>query len=269
MRSTAHLKGHPIHPMLVAFPVAYLLGSACLDIWARAAKRPSLSRTARHLNTMGLGTAMAAAIPGIVDYFSAIPPRSSARTRATNHMLANVSALSLFAASRAGRRGSGPSVLGMAAELLGSGLLTAAGWMGGTLVYRNQIAVDHRYAGAGKWDDTIVAVVDESASIDVGAADALDVDQMKLLRVAGRRIVLARTEQGYAAFDDRCTHRGGPLSDGVLVCGTVQCPWHGSQFDVRTGDVRHGPAEKTIQTHRVSEKDGRVFLQLTQSPPRE
>jgi len=40
---------------------------------------------------------------------------------------------------------------------------------------------------------------------------------------------------------DRCTHRGGPLSDGVLMCGTVQCPWHGSQFDVKTVEVKCGP----------------------------
>ena len=85
--------------------------------------------------------------------------------------------------------------------------------------------------------------------------------QMKLLHVPGRRIVLARTEQGYVAFDDRCTHRGGPLADGVLICGTVQCPWHGSQFDTRTGAVKAGPAKDTIATYRVEVADGEVRLQ--------
>jgi nitrite reductase/ring-hydroxylating ferredoxin subunit len=42
--------------------------------------------------------------------------------------------------------------------------------------------------------------------------------------------VLARTEEGYVAFDDRCTHKGGSLAAGVMVWGTVQCLWHGSQF---------------------------------------
>jgi nitrite reductase/ring-hydroxylating ferredoxin subunit len=65
------------------------------------------------------------------------------------------------------------------------------------------------------------------------------------------RIVIARTGKGYAAFADRCTHRGGPLSDGALMCGTVQCPWHGSQFDVQTGEVKCGPAEKPIQTYEI------------------
>ena len=82
------------------------------------------------------------------------------------------------------------------------------------------------------------------------------------MRIGSRRVVLARTEQGYVAFDDRCTHKGGPLSDGVLACSTVQCPWHGSQFDVRTGAVKHGPAEQRIATYPVEERGGRVWLRL-------
>ena len=65
---------------------------------------------------------------------------------------------------------------------------------------------------------------------------ASGVNQMKLVHVDEARIVVARTEDGYAAFQDRCTHRGGPPI-GALICGTVQCPWHGSQFDVQTGEV--------------------------------
>jgi nitrite reductase/ring-hydroxylating ferredoxin subunit len=83
---------------------------------------------------------------------------------------------------------------------------------------------------------------------------------MKLVRIGQHRIVLARIERGYVAFDDRCTHRGGPLSDGVLACETVQCPWHGSQFDVSTGAVKRGPASEGIRTYGVSERDGRLWL---------
>ena len=78
---------------------------------------------------------------------------------------------------------------------------------------------------------------------------------MKLVRAGDKRIVLARTEQGYVAFEDRCTHRGASLADGALICGTVQCPWHGSQFDVKTGTPKAGPAQQRIETYRV-EQDG-------------
>jgi nitrite reductase/ring-hydroxylating ferredoxin subunit len=74
---------------------------------------------------------------------------------------------------------------------------------------------------------------------------------MKLVHVDRKRIAVGRTGKGYAAFQDRCTHKGGPLSDGVLACGVVQCPWHGSQFDVHTGHVKAGPAETDIETYDV------------------
>jgi nitrite reductase/ring-hydroxylating ferredoxin subunit/uncharacterized membrane protein len=263
MRSSAHVKGHPIHPMLIPFPFAYLFGSAAVNVWARATGRRAWFRTAHHMNGLGLMSAVLAAVPGLVDYTFAVPPRSSARDRATKHMLANLSAVGLFAIARLGHRNAEapPSAWSVAAEVAGAGLLATGGWLGGTLVYRNQIAVDHRYANAGKWRvEALPPSRMEDAEVDIGSADELRIDQMKLLRIGDRRIVIGRTEQGPVAFDDRCTHRGGPLSDGVLVCGTVQCPWHGSQFDVRTGRATQGPATESIRTHAIREHGGRLWL---------
>jgi len=243
--------------MLIPFPFAYLFGSAVVDTWARATHRPTLFRTARHLNTMGLVSALAAAVPGLIDYTFTVPPESSARKRATNHMMTNLAALALFAVARIGRdrdrEDAPPPWWSLAVETIGAGALAAGGWMGGTLVTRNQISVDHRYAEAGKWrvESQLAEHADRDGWIDAGASSELKVDQMKLLRIGSRRIALARTEQGLVAFDDRCTHKGGPLSDGVLACGTVQCPWHGSQFDVHTGEVKAGPAERPIETYEV------------------
>jgi nitrite reductase/ring-hydroxylating ferredoxin subunit/uncharacterized membrane protein len=259
MRSSAHIEGHPIHPMLVGFPFAYLVGSACIDVWARATNRPRWHQTASHMSLMGIGAALAAAVPGLIDYVFAVPPKSSARKRATSHMFANVSALGLFALARAGRqRDDRPAPWSIALELAGMSLMSAAGWMGGTLVFRNQIGVDHRYANAGTY--RIEAAPASADTIDAASAEELKVGQMKLLRAGGRRVVLARTDHGYVAFDDRCTHKGGPLSDGALVCDTVQCPWHGSQFDVTTGQVKAGPATEPIVTYAVEERDGRVLV---------
>src|SRR5438552_1681787 len=154
-----------------------------------------------------------------------------------------------------------PGVGTILLEFAGLGLMTYGGWLGGTLVYRNQIGVDHRYADAGKWkEDEVTGAAGET--VDVAAADELEVGQMKLLHVNGRRIVLARTEAGHVAFDDRCTHRGGSLADGVLACDTVTCPWHGSQYDVKTGAVKAGPTEKPIGTYRVTETGGEVRLTM-------
>jgi nitrite reductase/ring-hydroxylating ferredoxin subunit/uncharacterized membrane protein len=263
MRSRAHIEGHPLHPMLIPFPFAYLFGAACMETAAYATGQVGWYRTARHMRTLGIATALAAAVPGIVDYFLVVPPESSAGKRATWHGLANLSAVGLFAAV-ASRRvdGEDPRPIEVAAQVAAAGLMSFAGWLGGTLVYRNQIAVDHRYAEAGTWQERTLPAAVGDEEIDVAGIDELQVDQMALLHIGDRRVVLARTDRGYCAFDDRCTHRGGPLSDGTLSCGTVQCPWHGSQFDVHTGSVTHGPASEPIRTHEIAARDGRVWLRL-------
>lgn len=261
MRSTANYRSHPIHPALIPFPFAFLWGAFAFDLLGRWLDRPAWWTTGAHLALVGIAAALLAAIPGAIDYFRAVPPESTGRTRATRHALVNLSAVALFALAWWLRGDAtirpGAALLGL--EAVAVGLLTAGGWMGGTLVYRNQIGVDHRYAGAGKWKEARVEAR-PGAPVVVARTDELEVGQMKLVRVDGRRIVLGRTEEGFLAFDDRCTHRGGSLADGSLICGTVQCPWHGSQFEVRTGAVRAGPAQEPIRTYRVEEDGGEVRL---------
>jgi nitrite reductase/ring-hydroxylating ferredoxin subunit len=183
-------------------------------------------------------------------------------------MLVNVASLGAFAAAWAFRNLESwhPGVGTLVLELAGALGVTVGGWLGGTLVYRNQIGVDHRYAHAGKWNEADARTVDGGTAV-VGRADELKVNQMKLVHLDGRRIVVARTEEGYVAFDDHCTHRGGSLADGALACGTVQCPWHGSQFDVRSGTVKAGPAEQPISTYTVVESGGELRLSLTHVVP--
>jgi nitrite reductase/ring-hydroxylating ferredoxin subunit len=55
----------------------------------------------------------------------------------------------------------------------------------------------------------------------------------------------------FCATQAKCTHRQGPLNEGALYGSTVTCPWHGSQFDVRTGAVLRGPAGVSLKTYRV------------------
>jgi nitrite reductase/ring-hydroxylating ferredoxin subunit len=82
------------------------------------------------------------------------------------------------------------------------------------------------------------------------------------MHLNGKRIVIGRTETGFSAFEDSCTHRGGTLADGVMICGTVQCPWHGSQFDVNTGQVNAGPAKEKIKTFRIETVEDKYYLHL-------
>ena len=250
MRSTASFQGHPIHPMLVVYPFAFLTGAFWFNLAASASRRRDLADVSDHLIPAGVAAGLLAAIPGIIDYQQTVPPRSSGKNRATRHALLNVGALGLFTASwlldRRRRRGGGMRLLMQGA---GTAMMSVAGYLGGTLVYRNQIGVDHRYANAGTWRED--RRTNAGATALAASGSGLKVDQMKLVHVDDKRIVVARTERDVTAFDDRCTHKGGPLSDGVLICGTVQCPWHGSQFDVHTGAVKCGPAADSIAVYPV------------------
>lgn len=261
MRSKAHLKSHPLHPILIPFPLAFFSGTLVFHLLASWRDHDGLHHTAYYMNLAGIIMAIVAAVPGIIDFLGVVPPKSSAKKRAAQHGLLNVTSLILFTIAWFHRRGIDPNeslVFGL--EVLGVGLMMVAGSMGGTLVYRNQIGVDVRYANAGKWNEAYFDT--ETGTIEVADAGELKVNAMKLLHVKDRRIVLARTETSYVAFDDRCTHKGGSLAGGSLMCGTVQCPWHGSQFDVRTGTVSSGPAKESIRTYAVAEREGKVFLTL-------
>jgi len=251
MRSKASFRGHPSHPALIPFPLAFLIGAFLFDLAGAWFERPALWTTGAHLAVVGIIAGLLAAVPGIIDYTFTVPPNSSGKKRATKHALVNVSALILFSLARwlRGDADVQPAGLILAVEGMAALTLLTGAWMGGTLVTRNQIGVDHRYADAGKWQDQRVEPVHGESSVKVEGG--LEVNQMKLLRVDGKRIVLGRTADGYVAFDDHCTHRGGSLADGVMICGTVQCPWHGSQFDLSSGDVKAGPARNPIRIYRV------------------
>lgn len=75
--------------------------------------------------------------------------------------------------------------------------------------------------------------------------------------VEGTPVAVFAVDGDLYGLDARCTHVGGPLDRGQLHGATVTCPLHGSQFDVRTGEVRRGPATRPEKTYRVrADPDG-------------
>lgn len=257
MRSTAHFKGHPLHPILVVFPIAFYTGALAIDALATIRRDKTQWKFGKYLAIMGVAGAVVAAIPGAIDYVTTIPPDSSAKKRGTKHALINVTVLVIFIIVIFLKDDDFSfNILGL--ELLAVLLTSIAGWMGGTLVHRNQIGIDIRYADAGKWKER--TIFSKEVKIELAETNELTLNQMMLLHVNGDRIVLGKTEDGFAAFSDHCTHRGGSLAGGALICGTVQCPWHGSQFSVHTGKVSCGPAKENIKTYKLFEENGKLYL---------
>lgn len=263
MRTKASFKGHSIHQMLIPFPIGLMIGAFVSDLLGFIFNIPSLWHTGYYISAAGAVMGLVAGLPGFIDYTYSVPPDSSGFTRATNHLLVMVTTIILFSIAWLLRDGVNvkPGYITLILEFIGTVTISIGAWLGGTLVNRNFIGPDHRYAGSGKWSE-LTLNGKPGESIEVAKSDDLKVNQMKLLRINGERIVLARNETGYAAFHDRCTHRGGSLAGGVMICGTVQCLWHGSQFDTQTGVVRSGPAKESIKTFSVTEHNGKIMMKI-------
>jgi glycine betaine catabolism B len=84
--------------------------------------------------------------------------------------------------------------------------------------------------------------------------------QMKEVEINGEKICLANVEGKYYAIGNVCTHLGGPLAQGKLEGYEVQCPWHGSRFDIRTGRVSRPPAMRSEPTYEIKTENDNILL---------
>lgn len=83
---------------------------------------------------------------------------------------------------------------------------------------------------------------------------------MKKVMYEDKEVLLANIDGKYYAIGNVCTHVGGPLDEGVLEGSEVECPWHGSRFDLRTGEVRHGPAQSPETGYEVKVEGSDLLL---------
>ena len=95
----------------------------------------------------------------------------------------------------------------------------------------------------------------------IKVADAKDIppSQMKEVEVDGQKIIIANINGKFYAIGSICTHEGGPLADGMLSGYEIECPWHGSKFDVRTGEVTNPPANEPEPAYEIK-VDGTQIL---------
>jgi glycine betaine catabolism B len=98
--------------------------------------------------------------------------------------------------------------------------------------------------------------------IKIGETKDIQSSQMKAVDVNGERICVANVEGKYYAIGNVCTHMGGPLAEGKLEGFEVECPWHGSKFDIRTGKVVKPPAMREEPTYEVKVEDNSVLIKI-------
>jgi nitrite reductase/ring-hydroxylating ferredoxin subunit len=85
--------------------------------------------------------------------------------------------------------------------------------------------------------------------------------QPKILKLVAN---LSNVDGKYYAIGNVYTHEGGPLDDGILEGYEVECPWHGSKFDIRNGKVARPPAQRQEPTYEVKVEDGGILIRKQQ-----
>src|SRR5438874_3867679 len=262
--------GHPLHPMLVHFPIGLFFLSLLLDITSFVFPSvPNLVLASFYAISLGLATALLAAVPGFADYTD-IRRDHPAKRIATVHMILNLIVVTLYLINLAIRFSADVDLkvhpLAFLLSLVGVALLSVSGYLGGRLVYDDGIAVGRHKRHMPTPRDTIHLTAPilgaDSVFVPIMAAQQLRERETLRVEIDGQVMTIAKIENRLFAFQEFCTHRFGPLSEGKFEGFNVQCPWHNSCFDVRTGKVTNGPAKVDLKIFEVEMREGKVGIVL-------
>jgi nitrite reductase/ring-hydroxylating ferredoxin subunit/uncharacterized membrane protein len=237
--------GHPLHAVLTDAPIGILFLSLVFDVLR-------MPEPAGWAMLVGILAMLAAALAGFADYADT---DGKARERATLHSTLMVVALIGYALSfmvRVGPPGFGfldvPG--GFLLSLFSFLVLSAGAYVGGDVVYvLGNMVSRHAFRGAGtKWLALEPAELDQGGGIPEGRPikAKLGINQLVLVR-QGERIL---------ALHDTCAHAGGPLNEGKLVDGTIECPWHASRYRLESGHVVQGPSVYDQPAYEVRPREG-------------
>jgi nitrite reductase/ring-hydroxylating ferredoxin subunit len=215
--------GHPVHAATTDLPIGALTVTVILDLLnQRGAADIALAA--------GIIFMVLAALTGAADYTDT---DGTALMRATVHSILMVLALLLYLVSLGLRAGDPadrtvPVVLSIVAYVV----LTAGAYVGGDVVYVLGNMVDrHAFGGRGtKWQ-----------ALDLGGRT--EIPEMTPIRATagGQKILVVREGETIHAMHEVCAHAGGPLAEGAIIDGCIECPWHGSRFLLANGRARRGP----------------------------
>src|SRR6266480_5702280 len=245
---------HPLHPMLVHFPIGLFLLSLLLDLASLAFPSvPNLVRDSFYAMLLGVITALIAAVPGVVDYTDIRSDHPAKRT-ATTHLTLNLIVVALYGINLGVRSSSlvdpkisfGPLIL----SLVGVGLLSVSGYLGGRLVYDAGISVGRHKRRTPTPESTLHLFMANLASnensdvifVPIPEADRLGERETLRVEIDGQVITIAKIDQGFYAFQEFCKASFRSFFQGCLEGFNLQFSPTQPFFDVRTGKVTQGPA---------------------------
>lgn len=218
--------GHPLHAASTDLPIGLLLGAVILDLIGQPA-------AADVVLLATIVTMLLSALSGLADYADT---DGTTLTRATTHSTIMVVALVLIIVSAVLRAGDpADRTVPIALSIVGFLLVTAGAFIGGDVVFvLGNMVSRHAFRGTGtKWirldtgDITDLATMPESTP--------------RKMRAGINDLVVVRLGETVHALHAVCAHAGGPLDQGMIVDGCVECPWHASRFRLSDGLARQGP----------------------------
>lgn len=215
--------GHPLHAATTDIPIGALTVVVVLDLLGY----PGAADVAL---VVGILTMLASAATGSADY---VDTDGTARVRATVHSTIMVVALVLYLVSLALRAGAPDDrTVPVVLSIVGYLLVTAGAYVGGDVVYvLGNMVSRHAFRGAGgKW-----------VALDLDPLAELPEATPVKAKAGINTLVLVRAGETIHALHDVCAHAGGPLNEGPLVDGCIECPWHGSRFRLADGKAMRGP----------------------------
>ena len=235
--------GHPLHSAITDIPIGTLLIAVVFDLLdQRVAADVALLATALVM--------LAAAVSGAADYTDT---DGTARSRATLHSTLMVVGLVLVVASLVVRvTGPVDRAVPIALSVVGFLVVTAGAFVGGDVVYvLGNMVNRHAFRGAGtKW-----IALDIGELTDIGEVPHATPTKA---RAGVNDLVLVRIGTTVHALHAVCAHAGGPLAQGTVVDGCIECPWHASRFRLHDGRVAQGPAlyDQPVYEIRAAEGGG-------------
>jgi len=233
--------GHPLHAASTDIPIGLLLGVVILDVLGQPA--------AADIVLVGTIIFMVlSAITGLADYSDT---DGKALTRATLHASIMVVTLLILIVSAVMRTG-GPvdRTVPIALSIIGFVLISIGAFVGGDVAYVFGNMVNrHAFRGPGtKW-----VHLDTSPVVDLGALPEATPTKM---RAGINDLVVVRIGETVHALHHVCAHAGGPLSEGTVVDGCIQCPWHGSRFRLSDGFAQRGPTVYDQPSYEIRAAEG-------------
>ena len=242
--------GHPLHPVLTDIPLGAWTLAVLFDIIYLFKGTHGWISAADLAVFVGLLGALGSALTGYTDWSTTF---GRERRVGIAHGLLNTAVIVVYLVSLIIRVTHGSRGLAIVLALIGYGIVLTAAFLGGDLVFSIGTGVNHH-----AWQEVptkFTKVMLEGQLTDNMLVKAMAGDTPILLYKKGNTV---------CAISETCSHAGGPLSEGELDGDIVQCPWHGSRFDICTGLVMGGPATISQVRYETRIQNGQIEVRRSE-----